>query len=109
MPGVLNATAGDFDSDGDMDVVAVALLSSDLSKDWVAQGSSPIVMLTQNDQGKFTPSRLEGRMHDHLSVVKGDFNGDKKMDFAVGNFFRPSANELPLILREPEVMIWESK
>lgn len=108
MPGVLNATAGDFDSDGDVDVVAVALLDSQTSKDWVSKGSSPIVMLTRQSDGSFSPSQLEGRMHDHLSVVKGDFNGDEKLDFAIGNFFRPSTTDLPTVLKEPELMIWQS-
>lgn len=109
MPGVLNATAGDFDSDGDIDVVAVALLASYRSKEWVAKGSSPIVMLTRQDDGSFKPSRLPGRMHDHLSVVKGDFNGDEKLDFAVGNFFRPEAADIPKVLQEPELLLWQSK
>ncbi|WP_167547060.1 FG-GAP-like repeat-containing protein [Stieleria maiorica] len=109
MPGVLNATAGDFDGDGDVDVVAVALLGAHISKDWVAQGASPIVMLSQQDDGSFTPSRLPGRMHDHLSVVKGDFNGDEKLDFAIGNFFRPAPNEVQSVLKEPELLIWMSK
>lgn len=107
MPGVLNATAADFDSDGDIDVVAVALLAADISRDWVAQGSSPIVLLTQQDDGQFTPARLPGRGHDHLSVEKGDFNGDGKPDFAIGNFFRGVTG--PEILKEPELLIWESK
>lgn len=109
MPGVLNATAGDFDFDGDMDVVAVGLLGQEVSRPWVEKGASPIVMLTQDANGDFTPSRLQGRLHDHLSVVKGDFNGDEKLDFAIGNFFRPSANDLPTVLQQPELMIWESK
>lgn len=109
MPGVLNATAGDFDSDGDIDVVAVGLLGPEISRRWAAQGASPIVLLTQDDNGNFTPSRLEGRMHDHLSVIKGDFNGDGKLDFATGNFFRPSAEDLPGALEQSELMIWESK
>ncbi len=109
MPGVLNATAGDFDGDGDADVVAVALLGSHISKDWVAKGASPIVMLTQQDDGSFSPSRLPGRMHDHLSVVKGDFNGDQKLDFAIGNFFRPASTDVQAVLGEPELLIWTSK
>ncbi len=108
MPGVLNATAGDFDGDGDVDVVAVALLASGVSQQWMAQGSSPIVMLTRQDDGSFTPSRLPARGHDHLSVEKGDFNGDGKPDFAIGNFFREVRNPSAL-LNEPELLIWESK
>lgn len=109
MPGVLNATAGDFDADGDIDVVAVALLSSDISQQWVRQGSSPIVMLSRQADGSFTPSRLPGRLHDHLSVVKGDFNEDGVLDFAVGNFFRPPPSEIQETLKQPELLIWQSK
>ncbi|MCD0460201.1 FG-GAP repeat domain-containing protein [Roseiconus lacunae] len=109
MPGVLNATAGDFDSDGDMDVVAVALLPRDVSVGWVKQGSSPLVLYTCNDDGSYTPSRLEGQFHDHLSVIKGDFNGDGKLDFATGSFFRVIGQFSPKELEQPELLIWQSQ
>lgn len=109
MPGVLNATAGDFDLDGDMDVIAVALLARDVSSKWVEQGSSPIVLFRQNSDGTFEPSRLPSRFHDHLSVIQADFNQDGKPDFATGSFFRVIGNYDPKELEQPELMIWKSE
>ena len=108
MPGVLNATAGDFDRDGDMDIIAVALLDRQTSSKWVKQGASPIVMFVNQNDGTFRPTQLQGNLHDHLSVTKGDFNQDGHLDFAIGNFFRLFGNEAQAVLDQPELLIWDS-
>ena len=47
MPGVLNAKAGDFDGDGDLDVVAVSLLAEPVNDQLSNLSTSSVVMLTQ--------------------------------------------------------------
>ncbi|WP_161604793.1 FG-GAP and VCBS repeat-containing protein [Roseiconus nitratireducens] len=110
MPGALNATAGDFDGDGDKDVIAVSLLAPSGTESWLKLDTSSIVMLVQDDQGNFQPTKIEGRAHNHISVAKGDFNGDGKLDFAVGNFLRPSGSgPTPAMLEQPDLLIWQSR
>lgn len=100
MPGVLNATAGDFDGDGDEDVVAVALLAGDDYEELVKRQTSSVVFLQQMAPGEFARFQVEAKTPTHLSVEAGDFNEDGKLDFAVGTFLRSGA------AKEPDLQIW---
>ncbi|WP_145178216.1 FG-GAP repeat domain-containing protein [Rubripirellula lacrimiformis] len=100
MPGVLSARAGDFDGDGDMDVVAGSLWANPLIQQAQNLDTTSIVMLTQTAPGVFHPSKVEGGIHYHLSIETGDFDGDGKQEFAAGNFIRN------LKVDAPEVVVW---
>ena len=100
MPGVLNAKAGDFDGDGDLDVVAVSLLAEPVNDQLSNLSTSSVVMLTQTSPGKFERSQLEGRQHQHISLVVDDLDGDGKIDCAIGNFLRARGAE------QPDLKLW---
>ncbi|MGI9469952.1 MAG: FG-GAP repeat domain-containing protein, partial [Rubripirellula sp.] len=100
MPGVLNAQAGDFDRDGDIDVVAVSLLAESVNDRLSKFNTSSVVLLTQTSPGTFERTQVEGRTHQHISVEVGDFDGDGLSDFAVGNFLRSRGADLP------DVTLW---
>lgn len=108
MPGVLNAKAGDFDGDGDLDIVAASLLGTNaaslLAKEaelqLKSQDVASVVMLIQTSPGEFQRTKIESRRHQHISLEPGDFDGDGKLDFAVGNFLRDVG------VGEPDLVIW---
>ncbi|TWU49412.1 FG-GAP repeat protein [Rubripirellula reticaptiva] len=95
MPGAMDATAADFDGDGDMDIVAASLLAGDSRQQLNAVDSSSLVILTQTGNGEFVPARIEGKLHQHLSLVAGDFDHNGTVDVAVGNFIRDAVSDLP--------------
>ena len=110
MPGVMSAIPGDFDADGDVDLVAVSLLPSAITEKHTELATTSILMLVNNGSGGFVPRRVAGPSHDHISVARGDFNADGKPDFAVGNFLRAAVGEDPTgLLDKPELILFESK
>jgi hypothetical protein len=95
MPGVLNARAGDFDGDGDVDVVAASLLSGPIRQQFKDADLSSVLMLIQESPGVFVPTQLERSSHLHMSIATDDFNGDGTKDIAIGSFVREGQSELP--------------
>ena len=95
MPGVLNATAGDFDGDGDLDIVAASLLASPIRDQFKNANTSSVVLLLQESPGVFKPTQLEQSNQLHMSIATADFNGDGKLDFATGNYVRDAEGDLP--------------
>ncbi|QDT61007.1 FG-GAP repeat protein [Stieleria bergensis] len=108
-PGIYSAQAGDFDGDGDLDVMTVAQLPSQLSKRWIARGASPLVMLQQRDGGQFIPLHLSGRLHESQAISCGDFNDDGMDDIAIGNYFAPHDPESRNRQSAPDLLIWQSQ
>jgi hypothetical protein len=84
MPGVHRAEAGDLDGDGDLDVVACALLAggSDVAEDTLPA----LVWLEQTTPGTFTRHTIEMGSPRHATLDLGDIDGDGDLDIAVGNF-----------------------
>lgn len=95
MPGAMAAQAGDFDGDGDMDVIATSLLVGASQKQVDAVDSSSIVLLVQTEKGEFEPTKLEAKSHQHLALETADFDGDGKLDVVVGNFLRNGPKDQP--------------
>lgn len=78
--------AGDFDGDGDMDILLAAFVPPRLTPDWLVALPLPsVVLLEQTSPGRFARHTLERGFPCHAAVVAGDFNGDGRLDFAVGN------------------------
>ncbi len=100
MPGVLNARAGDFDGDGDMDVVAASLLARPIREQFKDSNISSVVLLVQESPGVFKPTQLERSTQLHMSIATADFNGDGKLDFATGNYCRDAEGDLP------DLVVW---
>ncbi|MEM6472906.1 MAG: FG-GAP-like repeat-containing protein [Planctomycetota bacterium] len=100
MPGAMDATAGDFDGDGDMDVIAVALLAPSVADAFRPLDTSSVVLLKQTSEGKFDRYKIGETRYDALAVEAGDFDEDGKLDFSIGTFLRKSDAS------RPDLTIW---
>lgn len=100
LPGVTRTKSVDIDADGDLDIVACALIPRQVMEQHAGLRLASLVCLEQTSTGEFTPRILEVGKCDHAALEAGDFDEDGDIDLAVGNY---SADpEITL----PDLSIW---
>ena len=105
MPGCQRALAGDLDGDGDLDIVAVALLPAAVLERFGKQHFDAVCWFEQTAPGQFHRRSLELADCKHATLALGDFDGDGDLDFATGNFFfNQGQGQGPL----PYLTIWRN-
>jgi VCBS repeat protein len=97
LPGVQRAQAADLDGDGDLDIVACALLPS---QEEIARRQPSVVWLEQTMAGRFVRHVLEIGTPAHATLDVGDVDRDGDVDIVVGNFSLDTPVASPLSLFE---------
>lgn len=92
MPGCHRAVAGDLDRDGDLDIVAVALLPDSIRKRHGSESFDSLIWLEQTGPREFVRHELETGACDHATMEMADFDGDGDLDVATGNLLVEELN-----------------
>jgi hypothetical protein len=85
MVGVQAARAIDLDLDGDLDIVAGALMPRHLARLPELAAHDSLLWLEQTNRGQFVRHSLERGDFAHAAVCPADFDRDGDIDIAVGN------------------------
>jgi len=86
MPGVHRAAVADLDNDGDLDLVACALISDNMMQKYDASHFNSLIWIEQVRNGKFVTHALENGQCYHATADVADFDNDGDVDIAVGQF-----------------------
>jgi hypothetical protein len=103
VPGCHRALAGDLDGDGDLDIVAVALLRGEILARFGRERFDAVCWLEQTGPGRFRRRTLERSTCDHLALAMADFDADGDLDMAMGNFHIGDTKDATV---PPALTIW---
>lgn len=85
MPGACRVAIGDFDGDGNLDIVVTAWLPAQFQPDTLDPGGlASVILLEQTSPGHFARHTLATGFPHYASIAAGDFDGDGALDFAIG-------------------------
>ena len=96
LPGVSQATAADLDGDGDLDVVACALLPSGGGRP--AGTFEGMVWIEQTDEG-WRPHTIERDRCEHAAFALADVDSDGRTDIVAGVFQADAGSSASPVLR----------
>jgi hypothetical protein len=82
LPGAYRALPGDFDGDGDLDVVASSFFDPFVAASIDREAVDSVLVLEQFQPRAFRRYRLERGRPAHVALETGDFDGDGDLDFA---------------------------
>lgn len=86
MPGVHRAAVADLDNDGDLDLVACALISDNMMQKYDSAQFNSLIWIEQVGEGEFVTHALESGECYHATADVADFDNDGDVDIAVGQF-----------------------
>ncbi|MEO8165809.1 MAG: VCBS repeat-containing protein, partial [Betaproteobacteria bacterium] len=100
MVGVQRALAADIDGDGDLEIVAVGFMPSNLVGNPAVAKHDSVIWLEQTATGEFRRHSLETGAFHHAALEIGDFDLDGDADLAIGNF------QDIVSVRQPWLTVW---
>lgn len=105
LPGAQCFCSGDFDDDGDVDIIAGNLVIGGKEAELQSAEVPSLVLYEQIKKNDFRATSLEVGSYRHLAIASGDFNSDGKLDCVCGQFRRNESAQLPdlTILWNPSV------
>jgi hypothetical protein len=93
MPGAMRGLAADLNGNGKLDLAVCGFLPDRLLRGLGRREYDSLIWLERLDQDRFVRHRLQRSDHGYMAMEVGDFDGDGRVDLAVGNFGDTGAGE----------------
>ena len=107
LPGATIAAVGDFDADGDQDIVASAcLVTEPNNRNLPSVQRTLTVLCEQTSPGTFATRVISRDDTGGLAAAAGDFDGDSRTDFLTAAFFMPGEYENRKLDAAPITVYW---